>query len=461
MSGIFNLNISSYDINELKNILNLQDPYTLEDIVNNENTLREKLLMDHNISEDKKKDIIKFLDKVKKNLIEDKKKRDFRYKKSNYLLNDQHAVLPRPSNGISSSINPVPRDETTVEGTSKHTIHRLLCLDSRFRNNYYTTLSTDYQVSLPTKIKNVISMELSALEFPSTYYQISKSLGNNYFWIGWTNPRVQLDPGSYPGVPELLWYYISIPDGNYKRLDIQNAVNEQIQIAIQNNHDENNADCRPVCTIDEHTTKTIFTLQDGKGTGKKIAEVKPLFFVYFNRSSGPYNVSATPATSIEFPLDNIGNGISAPPTVDLDGNNGIVQNLGWILGFRLGEYNGAFSYVSEGCYDAWGTKYIYIVVNDFNKNVNNFVITAYNESIGKSNVLARISTDSATSTDFNNGLSLTNDTVTQNNAIKKRFYFGPVDISRLQLQILDEFGRILDLNNMDYSMALNLVCLYD
>jgi hypothetical protein len=60
MSGIFNLNISSYDINELKNILNLQDPYTLEDIVNNENTLREKLLMDHNISEDKKKDIIKF-----------------------------------------------------------------------------------------------------------------------------------------------------------------------------------------------------------------------------------------------------------------------------------------------------------------------------------------------------------------------------------------------------------------
>jgi hypothetical protein len=127
----------------------------------------------------------------------------------------------------------------------------------------------------------------------------------------------------------------------------------------------------------------------------------------------------------------------------------------------LGEYNGSQSYVSEGCYDAWGTKYIYIVVNDFNKNVNNFVVTAYNESIGKSNVLARISTDSATSSDFNNGLSLTNDTVTQNNAIKKRFYFGPVDISRLQLQILDEFGRVLDLNNMDYSMALNLVCLYD
>ena len=476
MSGIFNLDIDSYNVNELKNILNLKNPFTLEDIVNNENLLREKLLMDKSISQDKRKDIIKFLDQVKKKLVEVTKKRDFRFKPNNqYLLNEEHAVVARPGISVSSNINPVPRDETTVEGTSKHTIHRLLCLDSRFRNNYYTTLSTDYQVTLPTTIKNVISMELSALEFPSTYFQISKSLGNNYFWIGWTNPRAQITTGggtASTGTPDLLWYYISIPDGNYKRLEIQDAVNEQIQIAIQNNFSATESDARPICIIDEHTTKTVFTIANGKGTdaakidssgngtGPGGSTWTPLLYVYFNRSSGANNGAATPSTSSEG-FASVGNGISDPPSVDLAGNNGIVQNLGWILGFRLGEYNGSQSYVSEGCYDAWGTKYIYIVVNDFNKNVNNFVVTAYNESIGKSNVLARISTDSATSSDFNNGLSLTNDTVTQNNAIKKRFYFGPVDISRLHLQILDEFGRILDLNNMDYSMALNLVCLYD
>jgi len=474
MSGIFNLDIDSYNVNELKNILNLKNPFTLEDIVNNENLLREKLLMDKSISQDKRKDIIKFLDQVKKKLVEVTKKRDFRFKPNNqYLLNEEHAVVARPGISVSSNINPVPRDETTVEGTSKHTIHRLLCLDSRFRNNYYTTLSTDYQVTLPTTIKNVISMELSALEFPSTYFQISKSLGNNYFWIGWANPRIH--PGASGGgavggsPPDLLWYYISIPDGNYKRLEIQDAVNEQIQIAIQNNINATNSDARPICIIDEHTTKTVFTIAQGTGSGAKIntdgtgVNWTPLLYVYFNRSSGANNGAATPSSSPPPPVGytNVGNGIAEPPSVDLAGNNGIVQNLGWILGFRLGEYNGSHSYVSEGCYDAWGTKYIYIVVNDFNKNVNNFVVTAYNESIGKSNVLARISTDSATSSDFNNGLSLTNDTVTQNNAIKKRFYFGPVDISRLKLQILDEFGRILDLNNMDYSMALNLVCLYD
>jgi len=69
----------------------LKNPFTLEDIVNNENLLREKLLMDKSISQDKRKDIIKFLDQVKKKLVEVTKKRDFRFKPNNqYLLNEEH-----------------------------------------------------------------------------------------------------------------------------------------------------------------------------------------------------------------------------------------------------------------------------------------------------------------------------------------------------------------------------------
>ena len=37
MSELFNLSIDAYNINELKDILNLQNPYNLEDIVNSEN----------------------------------------------------------------------------------------------------------------------------------------------------------------------------------------------------------------------------------------------------------------------------------------------------------------------------------------------------------------------------------------------------------------------------------------
>jgi hypothetical protein len=42
-----------------------------------------------------------------------------------------------------------------------------------------------------------------------------------------------------------------------------------------------------------------------------------------------------------------------------------------------------------------------------------------------------------------------------------RQYFGQVDIQKLQVQLLDEYGRILDLSNMDYSFCLSFQTIYD
>ena len=56
------------------------------------------------------------------------------------------------------------------------------------------------------------------------------------------------------------------------------------------------------------------------------------------------------------------------------------------------------------------------------------------------------------------------DTVKQNNLsiiTTAREYYGPVDIQKLNIQLLDEYGRILDINNMDYSFCLTLETLYD
>jgi len=183
----FNLSINDYNINELKDLLNLVDPYTLEDIVNNENQLREKLLMDQNVTQEKKKGIIKFLKTTKEILIKLKKKEFVNLPTDELLGNPAHPVAKRIPDVV-EKINAVPRDETTDSNVSKNTVHKLLCFDSRFRDNYYNTLSTNYSVTLPTTVKNVVSMELSALEIPTTYFQISKSLGNNYFWIRWTCP---------------------------------------------------------------------------------------------------------------------------------------------------------------------------------------------------------------------------------------------------------------------------------
>jgi hypothetical protein len=42
-----------------------------------------------------------------------------------------------------------------------------------------------------------------------------------------------------------------------------------------------------------------------------------------------------------------------------------------------------------------------------------------------------------------------------------REYFGPVNIQILNIQLLDEYGRVVDLNNMDFSFCLNLTSVYD
>ena len=44
---------------------------------------------------------------------------------------------------------------------------------------------------------------------------------------------------------------------------------------------------------------------------------------------------------------------------------------------------------------------------------------------------------------------------------RTREYFGPVNIDRLHISLLDEYGRELELNNMDWSMTLVFEHLYD
>jgi hypothetical protein len=128
--------------------------------------------------------------------------------------------------------------------------------------------------------------------------------------------------------------------------------------------------------------------------------------------------------------------------------------FGWILGFRNGIYINNHNYISEGIIDLEGPKYAYLVIDDYNNNVNNGFYSAFNSSLLNKNILARISFQSSAKfiTLSENNLSI---------ITYPRSYFGPVDIQKLQIQLLDEYGRIMDLNNMDYSFCLTFQSSYD
>ena len=78
-----------------------------------------------------------------------------------------------PSEFFPGVINPI----------KKRTIRKNLNIDSRFRDNYYTSASSNFNVSLPLNIDNVLQMQLNAIELPTTYYAVSKQYGNNFFNI--------------------------------------------------------------------------------------------------------------------------------------------------------------------------------------------------------------------------------------------------------------------------------------
>lgn len=427
MSDYWKLNIKDYTISELDDMFNLTAPYTLEHIVNADNDLTEKINTDGSIDLNKKRQILTFLSEAKEKLIQAHKKDIAQLKKTSIHDTGGHMIQKTNQQSFIQGLT----EPLTLKGIPKPVYKKVIAMNSKFRDDYYGTLSTDYLTTLPTKLKEVVSMELTGFEFPNTYFQISKSLGNNYFWLGWQKTSALV----------LAWYYISIPDGTYKRETMQNMINTQIQKATG----KPSTEC-PQCSIDTQSLRTVFALP--------VTINNPAAFlqIAFNRTRGP---AQTPTGNKTYTTTDASQNNIAPPEINLS-NSTIAQNFGWILGYRMAEYKASTAYVSEGVYDSWGTKYLYVIVNDFQKNYTNLVEPIYNSSLGRDNILARISLAPLLTT-ISEGTSLADQF---NPGDFVRNYFGPVDIEKLRVTIVDEFGRVINLNNMDMSLALTFVCLY-
>ena len=130
-----------------------------------------------------------------------------------------------------------------------------------------------------------------------------------------------------------------------------------------------------------------------------------------------------------------------------------MKSLGWILGFRKRKYEGAKSYVSEAAVDLAGSRYIFMCINDFNSSVHEVVTVLYENSFLRKNILARIPMREG------KGVVLFDECTEK--ITKKRHYFGPVNINKLEVKLLDEYGCPIDLVGVDYSFALEFQILYE
>jgi hypothetical protein len=260
-------------------------------------------------------------------------------------------------------------------------------IDTQFRDEYNYQQTANYNMTLPERITDIRTIEVTNIELPMTIYNISANLGNNSFGI--------------------LNEIITIPDGNYNQTSLLTAFN----LACTNS-----------------TNATTLTIS-------------------FSNNITTITSTATSNTTIYFNVDdsNCGNN-----------NTNLKSKLGWLLGFRKSSYEILLTsnIVSENMINLSGPRYLYLAIDEFNKSNKNTFISPMSSSLINKNIIARISLDMHTHpfgtilpANRSNGM-LISDT---------RTYTGKIDLHKINVQLLNEYGNPIILNGMDFAFCLEIV----
>ena len=406
----FDLNIANYTKDELREMFDLPPNFDEKMFDKKEAKLRETIINNKALSKETQVKILQFLLQTRNmlldnssgstlNILEKIYNTSFDLKPTELKDSNEHMVQQRRDHPYLSSY-PSQYFPGIINPLKKKTVFTNLNVDSKFRDSYYSTSSANFMVNIPMNITDVISMKLSAIELPTTFYNISKQFGSNFFSITVT------DIGETQ--------VISIPDGNYTDVGLINSINNQLVLLGGNFGD----------------IVFIININSGSGSGQ--------IMVGCDTSSSPFTFE------LNFQTDKYGN---------IDENTPLPLKLGWMMGFRNGKYINNQNYVSESIVNTNVMNYVYLVIDDHNNSVSNSFYSVFNSSLLNKNILARISLQSGTF-----------DILMQNNLnliTPEREYFGPVNINNFTVQLLDAYGRIVDMNNMDFSFCLTLTRAYD
>jgi len=489
------LNIDNYEIDDLKELLDVDENTTIGDI----KSITE--LAVNKFNELKNQAAAIFFreagDKLVENFENNEPIDDFEKEEiGDAKFEDVDSRLPPPSQEVKN----IPKTYNlaaapdNLNPTMRNVYNTTANIDSQYREIYTNTFdcsgsllipdddkqiirmdsSTDYTFDLNEPLREVLSISIGSVELPLSWYNISERMGTNRFDIS--------------GIP------IVIDEGFY------NTIEEVIK-AIQDK-------------LDEPPNVGVWDISYNKRTGKT-------------------DISGA-TTTIDFVTDS--SNCSIGPKIN--------HNLGWLLGFRQPKYTltSSTKLISESIADIYGPRYLFIKLGDFQNNRltdrlttltnnnNTFKMPEYYKKYEVSRAYCKTS-DSPHTMDFQynkkhgaqthdrpcrkgtkageeivDGLNnLTNaqkytsqqfkiesvkrqcgqnrhfaptdcdiilripidvDMTDANSRQKpyiyqhdgsfKRIYFGPTTIKRFKVELLDDKGINIDLNGLDWSFSLNV-----
>jgi hypothetical protein len=435
--------------------------------------------------------------------------------------NGSHETMKREQLSVLNS-HPLAIAQDSLNPTLKNINQRLVVIDSQYRQNIAPfsdntdapSSSTDFTLDLSDPLTDTLSLKLYSYEIPYSWYVVDKNMGTSYFWV------------KYVSTSTTTVYSISIDDGNYTKQELVNAIQYKLDTLLNNVYSPfttNNLDI----SYNQFNGKACFLF----ASNTPAINVEIIFYDT-EKYNSYYDIAANPPLGVQ----------TAVGSTAMKINN----NLGWILGYRPDDdktlpivfsrpvssslnyqipatpypYNIVNGLFSDGPIDTYGTRYLIVVLDDFNQNhLNNGLVNivdtdttlsvpdyfsadlpnvcapdpqlggtiapfyvqstprkltqaqlySINQILDNRNTTYKYRTSGPTTTDVfaviplkKQGLDTGDTLVDLGSSLmyNTRTYFGPVNISRMRVSLQDDKGNTLNLNGSDWSITLMAETLY-
>lgn len=432
MNNNFNLDIKSYSIDDLEKLLKLKTNYNIEDLNNAIINIRKKIISSESINSTKKNELEIFIDNINNKLINKLNSIDDKNYNTVSQYDENHFIIKNKNIGKSVLENNQKVNKTIIKKTYN--------IDSVFRQNYGApdNQSNNFTIDLPETVNQAVTMSISSIEIPITYFNISPEYNNNCFHFELTFGqdvkiyKVELTPGQYRVRKQG-----AIVDAN-SPFNFRKGVNDAIGVSknIQNSNDSLKSHFSSIdYVIEQHTGFSYFKIIQ-----KSNNEVLNIF--------------------INFDV------VNRDPSYNLCVNNEWYQRLGWMMGYRnprqeffsTTDLSNITNLSSAPCHINY-PRYLYICIDDFQSNAKNYFSIA-SDSVIAPNIISRINILSLFESKgaFSTGAAPIDYRHDQKHI---REYFGPTNIKKLKIKLIDEYGRTFSLNFMDWSFLLTFECYYN
>ena len=396
------------------------------------------------------------------------------------VYSNNHLPMNREQLGVNNTFDLPVAQDGKLNPTLKNTTQRLIVLDSFFRQESSgPSISTDYTLDLSDHLTDVLSLRLWSIEVPLTYYVIDVNYGNTCFWVS------DASGGVINNIA------ISIPSGNYIPGTFVTALNDAFTAAgftftspaIPVSYNSSNYKITMKLNGGTYmppsgSTTTAFTIS----TATKLIFFDPNITLqcettcvqhglYLNQTlgwlMGYHNSTGT------IPVEASGN--TGDSVLDLNGpryfilalddynqnhlNNGLVSITEPSKVVKLPSYYspdqpyicepsqfGQVAQLTQSSPRTLTQSQIYTINEILKNNVNNMELRAKAPTTTDVFAIIPIKQSSVGGTlyvDFSGQL--------QDN---RRTYFGPVDIDRMRIRLLNDKGHVVNLNGADWAITI-------